>query len=548
MNKPLQTKFVFITGGIISSLGKGVAAASVGAILKSSGYKIGFLKSDPYINVDPGTMNPFQHGEVFITKDGTETDLDLGHYERFTGQEMSRWNNFTAGQVYDTVMKKERKGDFLGKTVQVIPHITDEIKSRIFTATKDCDIFIVEIGGTVGDIESLPFLEAIRQIRFELESDQIFYIHMTLIPWIKSAQELKTKPTQHSVNKLREIGIQPDMLICRSAHPLTKELKDKIAMFTNVQPENVITGSDAEWIYEIPLLLAKEGIHKGIFKKFFGAKLKTKEPNLKDWKKIVQKFNAPKKEVRVGIVGKYLKLRDAYKSLFEALEHAAIHQGLQLKIVNCDPEFLEKKKEKIPNCDGFLVPGGFGKRGSEGKILYVKHAREKQIPFFGICYGFQMAIIEYARNVVGLKEVHSVEISPNAKIKIIEIMAEQKKQMNLGGTMRLGETEVEFSKNSKIAQIYGCLKTGERHRHRFEMNNEYIQPLKKKGMVFSGFFADSSSSKEKKTSHLHLIESIELPKHPWFVAVQYHPEFNSSPFKPHPLFTSFMKTAAQRRH
>ena len=489
MKKKIQTKFIFITGGIVSSLGKGVAAASVGAILKSSGYKIGFLKSDPYINVDPGTMNPFQHGEVFITKDGTETDLDLGHYERFTGQTMNCKNNFTAGQIYDTVMKKERKGVFLGKTVQVIPHITDEIKNRIFAAANGCDIFIVEIGGTVGDIESLPFLEAIRQMNFELEQNQIFYIHMTLIPWIESAQELKTKPTQHSVTKLREIGIQPDMLICRSAYPLEKELKEKIAMFTNVQSENVITGSDAEWIYEIPLLLAKEGVHKGILKKL---SLPQKTPKLQDWQKIVRKFKSKRKEISIGIVGKYLKLRDAYKSLFEALEHASFQQGLKLKIVNCDPELLEKKVASIPRCDGFLVPGGFGKRGSEGKILYIKNAREKQIPFFGICYGFQMAIVEYARNVVGLKDVYSAEIKPQAKTKIIEIMEEQKKQMNLGGTMRLGETEVKFAKDSKIAKIYGCLKIGERHRHRFEMNNEYIAPLEKKGMVFSGFFAGSS--------------------------------------------------------
>ena len=326
-------------------------------------------------------------------------------------------------------------------------------------------------------------------MNFELEQNQIFYIHMTLIPWIESAQELKTKPTQHSVTKLREIGIQPDMLICRSAYPLEKELKEKIAMFTNVQSENVITGSDAEWIYEIPLLLAKEGVHKGILKKL---SLPQKTPKLQDWQKIVRKFKSKRKEISIGIVGKYLKLRDAYKSLFEALEHASFQQGLKLKIVNCDPELLEKKVASIPHCDGFLVPGGFGKRGSEGKILYIKNAREKQIPFFGICYGFQMAIVEYARNVVGLKDVYSAEIKPQAKTKIIEIMEEQKKQMNLGGTMRLGETEVKFAKDSKIAKIYGCLKIGERHRHRFEMNNEYIAPLEKKGMVFSGFFAGSS--------------------------------------------------------
>ena len=528
----METKFIFVTGGILSSLGKGVACAAIGTILKSCGFKISLLKIDPYINLDPGTMSPIQHGEVFITEDGSETDLDLGHYERFTGLKMSSKNNFTAGQIYDTIIKKERRGDFLGNTVQVVPHITDEIKKRIKEAAKNLDFLLVEIGGTVGDIESLPFLEAARQLSFELESNRILHIHMTLLPWVKSAQELKTKPTQHSVTKLREIGIQPDLLICRSEHPISQSLKKKIALFTNVIEENVITGLDVEFIYEIPLCFEKEKIHKAIFKKLA---IKNKKTNLQPWRALVTKTKKQKKEVIIGIAGKYLQLRDAYKSLFEALEHAAIDQLLSLKIVDCDPELYEKNTNIKLNCDGLLVPGGFGKRGSEGKIVCIKYARENKMPFFGICFGFQMAIIEYARNILGIKKAHSSEIEPKAKDTIIEIMEEQKKKLKLGGTMRLGLFTTNFKTKTKIAEIYGKSSIKERHRHRFEMNNGYVSKLEKKGMVFSG------SYKSK------LIESLELPSHPWFIAVQYHPEFHSSPLKPHPLFSSFIKAAYQNK-
>lgn len=528
----MKTKFIFVTGGIVSSLGKGIASAVIGTLLKSCGFKISILKVDPYINVDPGTMSPFQHGEVFITEDGSETDLDLGHYERFTGLKMSAQNNFTAGKVYDTVMKKERKGDFLGSTIQVVPHITDEIKKRIFLAAKEKDILIVEVGGTVGDIESLPFLEAIRQLHFELDQNQIVNIHMTLVPWIKSAQELKTKPTQYSVNKLREIGIQADILICRSANSLSQEIKKKIALFTNVKCENVISGVDVDCVYEIPFFFEKEKIHNAILKKLG---IGVKKPNLKEWQTVVNKYKKRKIEVCIGLAGKYLKVRDAYKSLFEALEHAAIHQKIKLNIIDCKPEKYEKDDQVKLECDGLIVPGAFGKRGSEGKISCIKYARENKIPFFGICFGFQMAIVEYARNVLGLKDVYSAEIKPKAENRIIEMMEEQKKKLALGGTMRLGLYKTDFVPKSLISSIYGKKCVEERHRHRFEMNNEYIDKIASKNFVCSGFYKSK------------LVETIEIKDHPWFIAVQYHPEFNSNPIKPHPLFSSFIKASYQNK-
>jgi CTP synthase len=523
-----MTKYLFVTGGIVSSLGKGVASAAIGALLKDAGYNISFVKADPYINVDPGTMNPFQHGEVYITADGSETDLDLGHYERFTEQEMSKVNNFTAGKVYDTVLKKERKGDFLGKTVQVIPHITGEIQNNIYKAGRDKDILIVEIGGTVGDIESLPFLEAIRQMRFQLPEEDILYIHMTLIPWIDSARELKTKPTQHSVNKLREIGIQPDVLICRSSHSFPKQLKEKIALFTNVKKENVIAGINASCIYEIPLLFQEEGIFPPIKKRL---NLKVAEPKMTGWRELVKKYKSKKQKVSVAMVGKYMELQDAYKSLLEALEHAAVNQNLELDIVQCEPESLEESSNITLDCDAILVPGAFGKRGSEGKISIIKYARENKIPFLGICYGFQMAIIEYARGVLGMKDVSSTEIKPAASNPIVDLMEAQKKELNLGGSMRLGSSKVSFKKNSKIAKIYDNSFALERHRHRFELNNEYIEKLEQNGMQISGYFEGK------------LAESLEIKDHPWFIAVQYHPEFRSSPFTPHPLFLDYIKQA-----
>ncbi len=519
-------KFIFITGGTVSSLGKGVASAAIGALLKDAGYKISFVKADPYLNIDPGTMNPLQHGEVFVTANGSETDLDLGHYERFTGLEMGGINNFTAGKVYNRVLKRERKGDFLGKTVQVIPHITNEIQKNIYKASAGYDILIVEIGGTVGDIESLSFLEAIRQMQFQQEATDLLYIHMTLVPWIDSASELKTKPTQHSVNKLREIGIQPDILICRSSRLLPKFLKEKIALFTNVRKENVIAGADASCIYEIPLLFQKEGICGAICRKLL---LKDIVPKMEKWVKITKKYKAKKDKVYIAMAGKYMQLRDAYKSLLEALEHAAIAQNLELKIVQCEPEAFENNTTELV-CDAILVPAAFGKRGSEGKIAIVRYARENKITFLGICFGFQMAIVEYARNVLGLQDVFSTEIKPTAQNPIIKIMP-QKTKIDLGGTMRLGNAKIDFTKDSKIAEIYGSSFAVERHRHRFELDSHYIAQLEAKGLRISGYFQNK------------LAESLELKEHPWFVAVQYHPEFCSTPFQPHPLFVDYIKQA-----
>ena len=531
----MKTKFIFITGGVVSSLGKGIAAASIGAILKSRDLTLTIIKLDPYINVDPGTMSPFQHGEVFVTEDGYEADLDLGHYERYTGISTSRNNNFTTGQIYNTVIEKERRGEYLGKTVQVIPHITNQIKENLYKASEGCDVALVEIGGTVGDIESLPFLEAIRQVGHELNRSQSIYIHLTLVPWIASASELKTKPTQHSVTKLREIGIQPDILLCRTEKDLDQDIKKKIALFTNVTYDAVIQAKDVENVYEVTLRFHEEGLDEKIVELL---QLWTKRPNLQKWADIVHSFNNPKDEVTIGIVGKYVELRDSYKSLHEALLHSGIELNLKVNINYVDSENLsdEEELQEWKKCDGILIPGGFGERGVAGKIETIRYARENKIPYFGICLGLQVAVIEYARNVLGIKDANTVEIDPNTKDNIIDMMEEQKQIKNMGGTMRLGAYPAVLVPGSKIAEIYGSEKISERHRHRYEVNNKYIPQLIEKGMVISG-----------KNTELDLVETIELPDHPWFIAVQYHPEFKSKPGNPHPIFYRFVEAAYQHK-
>lgn len=531
----MKTKFIFITGGVVSSLGKGIAAASIGAILKSRDLSLTIIKLDPYINVDPGTMSPFQHGEVFVTEDGYEADLDLGHYERYTGISTSRNNNFTTGQIYNTVIEKERNGEYLGKTVQVIPHITNQIKDSIYTAAEGCDVALIEIGGTVGDIESLPFLEAIRQVGHELNRSQSIYIHLTLIPWIASAYELKTKPTQHSVTKLREIGIQPDILLCRTEKDLDQDIKKKIALFTNVTLDGVIQAKDVENVYEVPLRFHEEGLDEKIVELL---QLWTKRPNLQKWADIVHSFNNPKDEVTIGIIGKYVELKDSYKSLHEALLHSGIELNLKVNINYVDSENLsnEEEMQEWKKCDGILIPGGFGERGVAGKIETIRFARENKIPYFGICLGLQVAVIEFARNVLGIKDANTVEIDPNAKDNIIDMMEEQKKIKKMGGTMRLGAYPAELTPGSRIAEIYGSEQISERHRHRYEVNNKYVPQLIEKGMVISG-----------KNTELDLVETIELPDHPWFIAVQYHPEFKSRPGDPHPIFYRFVEAAYKHK-
>lgn len=527
----MKTKLIFITGGVVSSLGKGIAAASIGAILESRGLKLTIIKLDPYINVDPGTMSPFQHGEVFVTEDGYEADLDLGHYERYTNITTSQKHNFTTGQVYNSVIEKERRGEYLGKTVQVIPHITDQIKENIYEAAEGHDVALIEIGGTVGDIESLPFLEAIRQIGHELRRNQTIYIHLTLVPWVSAAGELKTKPTQHSVTKLREIGIQPDIIMCRTDRDLNEELKRKIALFTNVSFDAVIQALDVNCVYQVPLCFNEEGLGEKIVELL---QIWTKPSNLQKWADIVYSFENPKDEVTIGIVGKYTDLQDSYKSLHEALCHAGIALRLKVNIKYINSETINGKEDPEPwqNCDGMLIPGGFGERGLSGKIEMIKYAREKNIPYFGICLGLQLAVIEFARNVLGLKEANTVEIDQHAAENIIDLMAEQKKINKMGGTMRLGAYPATLLSGSKIAQIYGTDEISERHRHRFEVNNKYIKLLEEKGMTISG-----------KNQKLDLVETIELEKHPWFIAVQFHPEFKSKPADPHPLFYRFVEAS-----
>ena len=527
----MKTKFIFVTGGVLSSLGKGLASASIGALLESRGLRITIQKLDPYINVDPGTMNPFEHGEVFVTDDGAETDLDLGHYERFTMAKMSEKNNFTTGQIYYNVIRKERKGDYLGGTVQVIPHITDEIKRCVLEAAKGVDVVIVEIGGTIGDIEGLPFLEAIRQMRTDLGKENVCFVHLTLVPYISTSGELKTKPTQHSVKELRGIGIQPDIILCRTDRYLSKELKGKIGLFCNIPADAVITAKDVKVIYEVPLIYHDEGLDEKIVEIL---NIWTRSPILEDWERIVEKLKHPKYKTRVAIVGKYVHLTESYKSLSEALTHGGIGNDCRVELVYVDSEKLEQDdwESFLEGVDAVLVPGGFGKRGVEGKIRAIRYARERDIPFFGICLGLQLAVVEFARNVCGLSDANTVEVEPDCPNAVIDLMPDQREIQEKGGTMRLGAYPCRIGEGSLAHKAYGRLKISERHRHRYELNNEYRDKLESGGMVFGGLSPDGS-----------LVEMIELPEKRWFLGCQFHPEFKSRPRNPHPLFQSFIEAA-----
>jgi len=533
--KQIKTKFIFVTGGVVSSLGKGLASAAIGALLESRGLTITLQKLDPYINVDPGTMSPFQHGEVFVTDDGAETDLDLGHYERFTTARMSRRNNFTTGQIYDSIIQKERRGDYLGCTVQVVPHVTDEIKSKVLAIGNGVDIAIIEVGGTVGDIESLPFLEAIRQLRFDLGKENVLYMHLTLLPYIATAHEIKTKPTQHSVNKLREIGIQPDILLCRSDRPVPPELKAKIALFCNVDRDAVISAQDVKCIYEVPLVFHSQGLDEKIVKLL---NIWTRQPKLEAWEALIKKVGSQKNEITIGIVGKYVNMQDSYKSLHESLIHAAITNSCKVNLQYIDSEEVEKKGPQaiLKGVDGILIPGGFGGRGVEGKIASIKYARENKIPFFGICLGMQVAIIEIARDLCGMKHANSSEFDPESPNPVVHIMEAQRSVNAKGGTMRLGAYPCAVKKGTKAHAVYGMAEISERHRHRFEVNNIFRPELEKAGVEFSGLSPDGS-----------LVEIMELKGHPWFVACQFHPEFKSRPMEPHPLFKGFIKAVISHK-
>jgi CTP synthase len=530
-----KTKYLFVTGGVVSSLGKGLAAASMGALLENRGLEVQHLKLDPYINVDPGTMSPFQHGEVYVTDDGAETDLDLGHYERFTSAKLTRKNNYTTGRIYQTVIQRERRGEYLGKTVQVIPHITDEIKAVIREAAGGADILIIEVGGTVGDIESLPFLEAIRQMKYDVGEENAVYAHVTLVPFIAAAGELKTKPTQHSVKELREIGIQPDILLCRSDREIAREMKDKIALFCNVDPSAVFTAKDVGSIYEVPVAFHNEGVDDKLAELF---NIWSRAPRLEKWEAIVDGVKNPRKgEVRIGIVGKYVELAESYKSLNEALVHGGIAAGVRMTPVFIDSSQLEEGDlSTLETVDGILVPGGFGIRGTEGKILACRYAREHKVPFFGICLGLQMAVIEFGRDLLGLERANSLEFDEATPHPVVTLMEEQKKVTDKGGTMRLGSYACALKEGTKAREIYGQDLIHERHRHRFEFNNEYRARYEAAGMVFSGV-----------NTELGLVEMIELNNHPHFLGCQFHPEFKSKPFAPHPLFAGFVKAAREHR-
>jgi CTP synthase len=528
-----RTKFIFVTGGVASSLGKGLCAASMGALLESRGLNIGLQKLDPYLNVDPGTMNPTQHGEVFVTDDGAETDLDLGHYERFVSQKMSRHSNFTSGQIYEEVIRRERKGDYLGQTVQVIPHVTNLIKECVWEAAEGLDLLIVEIGGTVGDIESLPFLEAIRQLRLEVGRENAVFVHLTLLPYLATAGEVKTKPTQHSVMKLREIGIQPDILVCRADRPIARDVREKIALFTNVPLDAVIGARDEDTIYKVPLALHAEGLDVKLCELL---NIWSREPDLAPWQRIVDILQAPQRRVKIAMVGKYVDLAESYKSLSESLAHGGIpHQaGVDISYVDAEEISARGAENLLAGYAGVLVPGGFGERGSEGKIEAIRYARENGIPFFGICLGMQMAVVEYARNVAGIKGARSAEFAPEAKDKVIDLMPDQLEVTQKGGTMRLGAYPCELVPGTLAARIYGSPKISERHRHRFEFNNAYREPLAEAGLVLSGLSPDG-----------RLVEIVELdPKmHPFFLGCQFHPEFRSRPTAPHPLFSAYIGAA-----
>ncbi|PLX65819.1 MAG: CTP synthetase [Denitrovibrio sp.] len=527
-----MSKFVFTTGGVLSSLGKGITAASVGALLESRGYTVTIKKYDPYLNVDPGTMSPFQHGEVFVTEDGAETDLDLGHYERYLSTNTSKVSNITAGKIYKSVLDKERNGDYLGGTVQVIPHITDEIKENILKDSEKYDITIIEIGGTVGDIESLPFLEAIRQFKFDIDEENVCYIHLTLVPYIKSAGELKTKPTQHSVKTLREIGIQPDVLVCRSEYPISDDMKKKIALFCNVSKDSVISCLDAKTIYEVPLMMREEGIAALVLKKL---SMDERQSDVSKWEEIVHRIKKPEGEVTIALVGKYVDLKDAYISINEALIHGGIANKVKVNVKRIDAEKLENGASPdtlFEDVDGILVPGGFGERGIEGKIKAINFARLKDIPCFGVCLGLQCIVIEFARNVLKLGDAHSVEFDPKTKNPVIDYMKEQKTITQMGGTMRLGSYECTLDEDSTAYRAYGEKVIHERHRHRLEFNNDYIDVMVNNGLSLIGV-----------NEQRDLAEMFELKSNRWHLGCQFHPEFKSKPFFPHPLFKSFIEAA-----
>ncbi len=530
---PLTAKYIFVTGGVVSSLGKGLAAASIAALLEARGLRVTLLKMDPYINVDAGTMSPYQHGEVYVTDDGGETDLDLGHYERFTSAQTTRDNNITTGKVYGTVIEKERRGDYLGRTVQVIPHITDQIKASIRKVSSGVDVVIVEIGGTVGDIEGLPFLEAVRQFKKDVGKDNVIYVHLTLVPFIQAAGELKTKATQHSVKELRAIGIQPDVLLCRTdkEHLLTPGIKSKIALFCDVEEEAVVAARDVDTIYEVPLAFHEQGLDESVCR-LLG--LPQRPADLSRWEEIVRRVKAPRGRVRIGIVGKYIEVKDSYKSLCEALAHGGIAHEVAVDLEWVDAERLEREglSGHVEGLDGILVPGGFGDRGIEGKIQAIRHARENRVPYFGICLGMQCAVIEYARHVCGLDGANSTEFDPKSAHNVIDLLPEQRNVTDKGGTMRLGLYPVVLAEGSAASRAYGQGAIQERHRHRYEVNNDYLKALEAGGLHISGIWAEKQ-----------LVEIIELPGHPWFVAGQFHPEFRSKPWAPHPLFAAFIRAA-----
>lgn len=534
----MQTKYIFVTGGVVSGLGKGITAASLGRLLKARGYKVTIQKFDPYINIDPGTMSPYQHGEVFVTDDGAETDLDLGHYERFVDENLTVNNNITTGKIYWSVLNKERKGEYLGATVQVIPHITNAIKDRVYRAgkTTQSDIVITEIGGTVGDIESEPFLEAIRQVSHDVGKENVIYIHVTLIPYLTKSGEMKTKPTQHSVKQLLSIGIQPDIIVCRTEHTMSEEMKEKLALFCNVEKKCVLENIDCDSLYEVPLLLEQENFAQIVCEKL---SLQDRTPNLSDWCKVVEMQKKLDKKVVIGLVGKYVELHDAYISIVEALKHAGIHLGCDVDIKWINSENIEKAapSEYLEDVDGILVPGGFGERGVEGKINAVRYARENKIPFLGICLGMHCTVIEFARNVLGIKDAHTSEIRQETENPVIDIMPEQKDIDELGGTMRLGAYPCKLAKGSFSEEAYGEELVYERHRHRYEFNNEYRSKMQEKGLVIAGISPDE-----------RLVEIVELKRdeHPWFVSVQFHPEFKSRPNRPHPLFSGFVKAGLDK--
>ncbi|MEK4876284.1 MULTISPECIES: CTP synthase [Bacillus] len=532
-----MTKYIFVTGGVVSSLGKGITAASLGRLLKNRGLNVTIQKFDPYINVDPGTMSPYQHGEVFVTDDGAETDLDLGHYERFIDINLNKYSNVTTGKVYSAVLRKERRGEYLGGTVQVIPHITNEIKDRVFRAgkTTNADVVITEIGGTVGDIESLPFLEAIRQIKNDVGRDNVMYIHCTLIPYIKAAGEMKTKPTQHSVKELRSLGIQPNVIVVRTEMPISQEMKDKIALFCDIDPKAVIESRDADTLYAVPLALQEQKLDEIVCQHL---KLQCHEADMTEWKELVDRVRNLSRKTKIALVGKYVELQDAYISVVEALRHAgyAFDSEIEIQWVNSEHVNSENVSDLLKEADGILVPGGFGDRGIEGKIVAIQYARENRVPFLGICLGMQLASVEFARNVLGLEGAHSSEIRPDTKYPIIDLLPEQKDVVDLGGTLRLGLYPCKLSEGTKAYEAYKEEVIYERHRHRYEFNNEYREQMEKHGFVFSGTSPDG-----------RLVEIIELKDHPWFVASQFHPEFTSRPTRPQPLFRDFVKAAIENQ-